>query len=166
MCSGVRTVAILGTLESYYRDIPTTTFSNYESKVHFLPNQRGLDFYQMVAQKLAELYMNSLRSPVYEFAREFPSKIDDDKIMKFGHLLKEYIITTLSAKKMVSLETKKIPKGELQRLLQSCDIDLISEEKKHVFFLPYRCKVFLDPYFPADADSPCEEGLHISIRRL
>lgn len=158
MSGSPRTVSTLGTPEAYYRDFPIT-FCNYHDKVHFLPNQKDLDFYQIVAQKLAQLYMNSLRSPVSSVVTNLP-KIDNEKIEKFGNALKNYVLEKLLAQKMISLKTEKIPTGELQDLLQSCEIDLAPEVEKGVLFLPYKSEVFLNPYFLVD-EYVHVEGLHI-----
>jgi hypothetical protein len=157
------TSCILASAEGYYRNFPTTFCKSYEDKLHLVPTQISFDFYQMVAQKLAQLYMHSLQWPVSSVVPivHLP-QIEDPKIEKFGKVLKDYILGSLLSREMVSLKTERVPKGKLQELLLHCGIDLVSEAARGVFFLPYRSEVFLNPYFSVD-EYLHVEGLHISM---
>lgn len=157
------TSCTLASAAGYYRNFPTTFCKSFEDKLHLMPSQITFDFYQMVAQKLAQLYMHSLEWPVSSVVPivNLPA-IEDQKIEKFGKALKSYILEKLLAQKLVSLKTERVPKGKLQELLLHCGIDLVSEAARGVFFLPYRSEVFLNPYFAVD-EYLHVEGLHICM---
>ncbi|HSW85887.1 MAG TPA: hypothetical protein VLG49_00145 [Rhabdochlamydiaceae bacterium] len=153
--------------ETCFQYFPST-FCNYDRKLVLdgINEQDKNQFYVVIAEKVAQLYATSMRSPVrFGGSQSNIKELKEEEIETFRKTLNDYISEKLLNRKSVTLITEKVPQSELKSVLEKCNINLESEARNEVFYLPSKSFVSIDTYVQ---DNECNmyEGLDIIMQRV